>query len=295
MMRARPILFGAAAAIWLACGSRTGLEVEQQPPADCGETDGAFPDMSVENDCPDAAATLVYVLGASGTLYSFDPTTLTFRTVGAVNCDDASSPFSMAVDRHGIAWSVFSDGRLFEINTKNAACKATSFTPNQDGFLNFGMGFVHEANGTDVLFVVQDDPNDEVNSKGLATIDTTSLRLSLVGGFRQALGACELAGTGDGRLFAYCTPLNQTSGSLIAEFDPATAAILHVDNPTIGNADDAFAFGFWGGQFWIFTSSPSATSTTVTRFDPGSQQESTATTFSEDVIVGAGVSTFAPL
>jgi hypothetical protein len=59
----------------------------------------------------------------------------------------------------------------------------------------------------------------------------------------------------------------------------------------VGEPDDAYAFGFWGGDFWVFTSD--GTFTQVTQFDPTSGAETAATTY-DDVIVGAGVSTCAP-
>ena len=50
-------------------------------------------------------------------------------------------------------------------------------------------------------------------------------------------------------------------------------------------------FGFWGGEFWVFTTEGAGTQ--VTEFDPVSRVETPATTLNPNII-GAGVSTCAP-
>src|SRR5580700_3964607 len=90
------LALGAAAS----CGSRTGLLAE---PATDAATEGApvfdspeempgldtfRPDVPVINPCPDAAATLIYVVGTSGNLYSFNPGTSpgSFTLIGTISC-----------------------------------------------------------------------------------------------------------------------------------------------------------------------------------------------------------------
>src|SRR5262249_18576882 len=70
--------------------------------------DVQFRDVPVLDICPDAGSTLIYVLTATNDLYSFYPPTLGFTRIGTLACGSSgSSPFSMAVDRRGIAYSVF--------------------------------------------------------------------------------------------------------------------------------------------------------------------------------------------
>jgi hypothetical protein len=140
------------------------------------------------------------------------------------------------------------------------------------------------------LYVAQADPNFMGTSAGLGMIDTTTFQLSFIGTFSQPLNRCELTGTGDGRLFAFC--VKQDTGSVIAQIDPATATVIGQNHLQVGTSADAFAFAYWGGSFWIFTSAGGGTST-VTQYDLDTQKESTATTVPA-VIVGAGVSTCAP-
>jgi len=291
----------------VACGARTGLlapeEVDATPDvhdaakdhhdADAAEEDAlppidAFPDVPILTDCPDSGSTLVYVITSENDLFSFYPPTLAFTHIGTLACPSKSTPFSMAVNRLGIAFTVFQDGNLFQVSTANAACKATTYAADQLGWSTFGMGYAGAPDGGDTLYVAEGDYQG--NSKGLGTIDTTTFNLSFVGSFVPALTQCELTGTGDGRLFAFCLP-EGTTGSTLAEIDPSDAVVIAADTLKVGEPNDAFAYAFWGGHFWIFTA-PGGTST-VTDFDPSTKSESTATTF-PGTIVGAGVSTCAP-
>jgi hypothetical protein len=249
-----------------------------------------FVDSPIPTDCPDAGSTLVYVITSENDLYSFYPPTLGFTKIGTIACQGAkSTPYSMAVDRLGTAFSVFADGTLWQISTANAACKSTPYIPSPQGtpFFNFGMGFVGTQT-TDTLFVCDANFNN-VNSKGLATIDTTSFKRQFVANFQPELPRCELTGTGDGRLFAYC--LVSSGGSEIAEIDPQTAKVIAVNQLKVGSVNDAFAYAFWGGFFWIFHGPGGSTS--VVQYDPQTFAETTVTTLNR-TIVGAGVSTCAP-
>jgi len=160
-------------------------------------------------------------------------------------------------------------------------------------FSTFGMGFVaNTGDAGETLFVAEANVTDPAqrNSKGLASIDTTSYRLDFVGPFSMTIAGPELTGTSDGTLFAFYT--NQAgTGSHILQVDKTSGNILQDFPLQVGAPDDAYAFGFWGGDFWVFTSG--GTTTQVTQFDPTTSTETQATTF-DDVIVGAGVSTCAP-
>jgi hypothetical protein len=200
----------------------------------------------------------------------------------------------MAVDRRGIGYSVFGDGTLYLVDMATAACKAAPFAPGQHGFGTFGMGFSanNQGDAGETLFVAEGNVTivPKPNSLGLATIDTTTFRLSYVAQFSPLIPGPELTGTGSGQLFGFYTNAIG-SGSHIVQLDPSSAAIL-IDYPLlIGDPSDAYAFAFWGGAFWVFTGP--GMSTTVTRFDPATRTETNVMTLDETV-VGAGVSTCAP-
>jgi hypothetical protein len=322
MGRARPLLLfllaGNAAALLDACGSRTGLPIDESPTIPEGDAASdalVHPDVGIDardgsrdvtiedalppidatplpdvrrDDCPDADATLVYVIGEDNALYSFYPPTLAFKRIGTIACPGSGTPFSMAVDRKGKAYVVFTDGRLYQVSTATAACIVTPFVPNQRGFVTFGMGFVSNTGGADeTLFVAQSPQTTGGSSTGLGSVDVTNWQLTYIGPFTPTLQRVEFTGTGDGRLFGYAP--NDT-GSQIVQVDKTTGNVLASDSVGTGTSQDAFAFAFWGGDFWIFTG---VSSTAVVRYRPSDKTTANMTT-APSLIVGAGVSTCAP-
>jgi hypothetical protein len=323
-----------SAAVLVACGSRTGLLVpgEGEPPNpvdgstivppgdDSGEALDAGPDvneiqdalptidvtlppMDAFNDCPDAGATLIYVVTEEDELLSFYPPSAQFRSIGPLTCPtvNASHPFSMAVDRTGIAYVLYEDGELFRVSTATARCQATTFRSGQSGFpAHFGMGFSHDATDTgETLFVASGD--DTVTPR-LATIDTQTFALRVVGNLQPTINNSELSGTGAGDLYAFfatsgakpCDNTNNNAActdSAIGQLDKTTGKVI-AQSVLKGDAQgQAWAFGFWGGDFYTFTAPGSGT--VVNRFSPADGSLVTVATRS-DLIVGAGVSTCAP-
>jgi len=298
--------------LFAACGSRTGLLAPEEEDSsldvkpdhkDAHEAeadvitedvvppiDVIFVDVPIPTDCPDAGSTLIYVIGAGNELYSFYPPTLGFTKIGTVACTNKSTPFSMGVNRLGIAYSVFSDGELFQVSTANAACKPTTYQPGQLGWNTFGMGYASLPDGGDQLFVIEVDFTQP--SLGLGSIDTQSFKLAKVGSFQPDLTSeCELTGTGDGRLFALCLDANSNDG-ILAQIDQQTAKVVGEDTlKNLGSGQQALAFAFWGGDFWIFTAPGNTTN--VTKYDPVAKTLTKMTQLNAQ-IVGAGVSTCAP-
>ena len=160
----------------------------------------------------------------------------------------------------------------------------TSYVSGQHGFNYFGMGFSTNAGGpAETLFLANQDAV-------LGSLNTTSFNLTSIATLTPAVTLAELTGTGDGRLFAFYSPAANAGDSFVGEVDKTTAAIIatnHVNLP-LGRG---WAFGFWGGDFYLFTA-PSGSSI-VTRYRP-SDQSLTPVGAYPGVIVGAGVSTCAP-
>jgi hypothetical protein len=322
----------------VSCGSRTGLFVLEEPlradaaprdtsllptvdgtiPVDTSPNDVSFdalppidvapvPDVFV-NDCPDAGATLIYVVTSQNQLYSFYPPTGAFTQIGLLACpaipDPVTgvipTPFSMAVDKKGTAFVVFGDGELFQVSTQTAACIPTGYTPNQDGISTFGMSFVGNPSGMGDTLYVAADVTPPGSDGILATIDTTSLLLAPIGAFNpQTVSGAELSGTGDGRLFAFYA-INANTSSAVAQIDPATATVLANNDLTNlpqyntgPGGGGGWAFGFWGGSFYLFTS-PTGQGSLVTQFNPADLSQTNVANLA-DTIVGAGVSTCAPM
>lgn len=219
----------------------------------------------------------IYVLGTDKTLYRFYPDRLEFKRIGTLDCPTVAGTFSMAIDRRGIAWVEFTDGRLFAVDTSNATCTPTAFRPGQTGFTTFGMGFAK--NGPDpssgeTLYAA---------GAGLAAIDTKTFALDYRGSL--AFGRTELTGL-DTQLFAF-----SVGSGVIAGLDKTTAATEVVYRTTAIDPSAAFAFAHWGGDFWIFTGNVRST---VTRYSPVDDVSTVAVEDAGMLIVGAGSSTCAP-
>ena len=263
----------------------TGLDV--LPPID------VMPKPDVDRtDCPDADATFIYVVTQQQELFSFFPPTLTFKLVGNLVCPVPSgvTPFSMAVDRRGVAYVLYEDGTLFRVSTATGACTATPFAVGQNGFQTFGMGFASDFGGAAERLYVSDNDFDGT-LRGLGFIDTTTFQLSFLGPYGADIRRSELTGTGDGRLFAFWPDNVAGNGAHLTELNKASGAVLAQTNLPVGDVNDAFAFAFWGGDFWIFTGSGGPSN--VSRFRPADGTTTTPTTH-PSTIVGAGVSTCAP-
>ena len=324
MRRLRGRAIGLAAVSFVACGalascgSRTGLFGEESAgtsgssggsSGEAGRDGRLDPDLDTgidvplidamprpdvdRTDCPDADATYVYVVTQQNELFSFYPPDLSFKFIGNLVCPSApgSTPFSMAVDRRGVAYVLYSDGQLFRVSTATAACVPTPFAPNQNGFETFGMGFASDVGGAAEKLYVTDNEYDGT-LRGLGSIDTSTFKLSFIGSFGTQMKRSELTGTGDGRLYSFWPETTfGFTGSHLSELSKTTGAIIAQTNLPVADAQSAFAFAFWGGDFWIFTSTGGASD--VNRYRPLDGTTTTPTTH-PSTIVGAGVSTCAP-
>ncbi len=251
---------------------------------DTGGSGGA----SAADDCSDAAK-LVYVASDDNDLYSFAPDKLLFTKLGALSCG-SKTVNSMAVDRTGTAWVNFSDGKIFKVDVATLACTPTAFVAQQGGFTKvLGMGFSANSPGSmdETLFVADN------KGKGVAKVDLTSLTLTPLGPYTGELAGsdAELTGTGDARLFGFFT----TSPAHFAAIDKASGATpVATLLPTVDASSGGFAFSFWGGDFWFYTANGTP-STSVTHYVSATQTASVVLNDIGFTIVGAGVSTCAPV
>ncbi len=184
--------------------------------------------------CTDAGATQIYVITEQNILYSFYPPTQAFQEIGTIACptvgvttSGAPTPFSMAVNNQGIANIIFqNDGELFRVSTATAACEATTFVQDQDGFCDFGMCYSADETDAGETFYVAADPQLDNNCPGagvteatLASIDP-NLVVHPIGPFTGAsvVGA-ELTGTGAGQLFAFYSHVHEHRPRLVHRAD----------------------------------------------------------------------------
>jgi len=299
------LAFSSLPAAVVACGARTGLGVpvwhDAAPPVvhkEAGvdvveEPDAEFPPLDAAKldankvGCP--AETYVWAVAGDDSLVRFDPPTASFTQIGKLTCPaNGSHPFSMAVDRKGVAYVEYENGMIFQVDTADAACSKTAYVPDPTPpFSNFGMGYATVGAGPDEqLFIAADKPGT------LGILDAPlTFKIDPVAVIDPELSYAELTGTGDGRLYAYWA-WGGESGSYVAELDKTTAKIIGQDYLPDVNRGVGWAFAYWGGDFWLFTTPGPEPQTTV-KYDPLTK-EATVVAHYKASIVGAGVSTCAP-
>lgn len=287
------------AALAAACGARTELYVPLHHDAgpDAAEKLDASLDTLDEPDFPplepthvDADKTgcppdtFVYAVATDDTLLRFDPPSASFAPIAKLACPAGGShPFSMAVDRKGTAWIEYDSGAIFGVSTADGSCQPSAYVADETPpFANFGMGYATIGAGPDEqLFLAADAPG----TLGMLV----NFKVEPVGEFLPTMPYAELTGTGDGRLFAYYA-FGGEGGSFVAQLDKTSGKIIAQDSLPNVDRGTGWAFAFWGGDFWIFTT-PDAQSTV--KYDPDAKVATVVAHYSAP-IVGAGVSTCAP-
>jgi hypothetical protein len=249
---------------------------------------------------------LVYVVDQDYQLFSFDPAGgNVFHLIGSLNCPAGASwpnwgnpatPFSMSVDRNATAWVLYTSGEIFWVSTTDASCQLSPFQKGLSGYELFGMGFVSDAAGSEQeKLYISGGSSADLNSGNVAYIDPVSLQITTVGPIPQAEYSPELTGTGNAVLYAYFPGL---TNSFVAQLKKTTGQISgQWDLPPLSGQVRAWAFAHWGGKFYVFitTQNGSALTSNVLRLDPNSGVTDTILTNTGRVIVGAGVSTCAPV
>jgi len=273
-----------------------------------------------DDACDSNASGFVYVVDNANNLYRFDPANgaLTFTSIGRLNCPAGppittgggpATPFSMSVDRDATAWVLYSSGEIFYVSTEDASCSASGFVKQQNGYDLMGMGFVSDASDSaaEKLFVAGStiDPfSGGFENTKLGFISPDSLVVSHLTDVNGIENPPELTGTGDARLYGYFPGRSST----ISELDQATGQRVPgrewPAGSIAGNEDLlAWAFAQWGGQFYVFVTTQAglfgSPQSKVIQVDPaangGAGSATTVKTSDVPYIVGAGVSTCAPI
>jgi hypothetical protein len=294
-----PVL-ATAALVWLAAGcggdeTRPGGDADADADSDTdadgdGDTDTDADGDGDTDECSEDAK-LVYVVDASGRFRRFDPLAGTFEAVAGLECDSGGSPFSMAVSRDDMAYVLFWDGAggcmgINAVNIHSGECVGlVDFECGQYDFNNFGMGYATDGADTsaETLYIGR----AETGGSQLASLDTSDWIVTPIGPISDAP---ELTGNQNGELWAFFA---WAATPKVAQLDKTTGTESNTVLLPELSGDAAFAFAYWGGDFYLFHA-PIEDSTTVYRLHEGDLEVWVPPEETGFQVVGAGVSTCAP-
>jgi hypothetical protein len=223
------------------------------PALDAGPDTAAPPDAGPLCGCRSGLhASRIFLLSDDAELWTFDPVSGVFDFFVGPVCATSETPYSMAVDPAGRAWILYAETRrILDIDVNAlAACEDSGYLPTLREFPLFGMSFLRRddcarlyalsyngegpfAEGEDlgVLGVMEGDPP---RMRALAPTDYN-------GG--------ELAGSGDGRLFAFAGVMP----AKLVEYDPDDGSVIEIFPLEGFSKTNASAFAFFGGDIYFFT------------------------------------------
>lgn len=272
-------------------------------PADRDENNNGNPDGgnnptgdgSSSDDCSEEAK-LIYTVDENNTLAQYDPVTKQFTDLGPLQCpaEFLASPFSMGVDRNAVAYVLYSSGELFRVDTKTLQCTATTWgSPN--GMLQFGMGFSTDTAGgtTDTLFIAGGS-NPAAGSVALNRVDVNTMQATPLG---TITGSPELTGTGNAELWGFfpTTPGSNTVPRIDRIEKTNGSSSISFPLNALQGEPLAWAFAFFGGDFHVFLMRDTDAATIVYQIDGATGAVEGMTNTQGRTIVGAGVSTCAPV
>ncbi len=245
------------------------------------------------NPCATQGVELIYVVDNERHLMSFDPTKLAtnpFRLVGTLACAPRQHhPFSMAVDRQGIAWVLYEDGSLYRVSILDGHCVGVGHAAGRDVPKTYGMGFATDGPNatTETLYVAANDATGRFAKLDVSTSPPTWIPIGTIAVTQHS--SPELTGTGDGALFGYFATAKP---GFVQQVDPSSGALIGEQHALPLADPQGWAVAHSGGMIYEFVT-----------IDDNSQIHSIRRKTGEHAlvkehlptrIVGAGVSTCAP-
>jgi hypothetical protein len=233
----------------IGCTTGGAIDAGSDDP-DTGRTNDAGPSCGCAPGLHDSR---IFVLSDEGALWTYEPLARTFEHVVGPVCASADNTFSMAVDPSGRAWIQYVETRrllTIDVNAL-AACEDSGYLPTAPEFPLFGMTFLQGADGCARLFAHSydgDGPFSEGEDLGyLGVIEGEPPRMRALSSIDYDGG--ELAGTGDGRLFAF-TGVNPAK---LVEYDPSDGSVIEIEELEGFSKTNASAAAFFGGDLYLFT------------------------------------------
>ena len=236
---------------------------------------------------------LVYVIDQfNARLSQFDPATKTFTDLGSLSCPTmpGATPFSMSVARNAHAWVLYNSGELFDVTINGLACTKMPWT-SPNNLKVFGMGFSSDQPGGDAeTLYINGGLTQTQSSFTLASVNPNDMS-TMVLGTEPALA--EMTGTGNAELWGFYP---EDTTAKVIKLDKSNGSVaMSFDEPTLAGTMTGYAFAHWGGDYWVFLIKNSEASTTVYQVNGTTGAITSTTPTTGRVIVGAGVSTCAPV
>ncbi len=244
----------------------------------------------------------IYLLTDDMQMWTFDPDSLEFEHLGAIECPSEGEFQALAIDRQGhamLSYVLWTPASIVIETYSLALDDLSSCEPIDVGVpaerLLGGMGYANASatDNCDELYVYAFDALDDSAGAGVvARIDAEDgwAELGAIP-YEQAM----LTGTADGRLFGFVGDTEQAS---FVGIDIDDAQIIEPQVLPDLNAVNGLGFAFWGGDVWFFTDSAEHDTSKVTRLDHDQSDGGGTTVVVDETpvrFVGAGVSTCVPL
>ncbi len=244
------------------------------------------------NECADGTELIYTIDQLNGELSQFAPTTKQFHDLGSLACPAmlGATPFSMSVDRTGVAWVLYNSGELFKVAISGLGCTRSTWT-SPNGLKVFGMGFsTDQPGGSAETLYIGGGASQTATSFMIAKVDISTMAATVLGS--QAI-LPEMTGTGGAELWGF---MPDASTARVVKFDKTTATVAKTFlEPSLAGTMAGYAFAHWGGNYWVFLQRTGETSSTVYEVDGMTGTIKSTTPAPGRTIVGAGVSTCAPI
>jgi hypothetical protein len=239
---------------------------------DAPKEDAVYIDATA--NCP-AEATLIYVTGSGGELFSFWPPSFTYTFIGVLTC--TNYPSHMTVDRHGVAW-VVSGGLLYRASTHDATCIAVGNWKENPagGFADFALTFTTQSNTDTSLYML--------GMHNLAVFDTDAGTFTVIGTppIPHIVQGGDMTSSGDGTPYF----VNDIAAPVLYDLDPEDAGVIRsYAIGTSGGGSEALAY--FGGVFYAWWNNATYA------FDPDAGT-TTSLGLAPLEVTGAGQSTCVP-
>jgi hypothetical protein len=242
--------------------------------------------------CADGTELIYTIDQFNKRLSRFDPASKTFFDLGTLSCAAmvGATPFSMSVDRQANAWVLFTSGELFKVGVADLACTKLAWS-SPNGLKVFGMGFSTDMPGGSAEALYVGGGATQIQSSfTLARVDPATMTATTIGTQPQLP---EMTGNGKAELWGF---MPAATSARVVQFDKTSGAIVKTfDQPTLGGDMSGYAFAHWGGDYWVFLIRPTDASTIVYQVSGMTGAITSTTPTTGRTIVGAGVSTCAPV